>query len=158
MANEKTKIMHSEDVTGLYQQVNETINHVLDLSSRIDERVKMLIEKSNDFSIKMESITANYSNLIQRVVALESYLDYDDFAKLEDNYDLLEKKILLLESCSENLKALDVRINKIEAGHKDFDFFKKNTESNMKTLFDAIYKIIITLGMAYVMYKLGLKE
>ena len=149
---------NSDEMSGLYQQVNESINHVLDLSSRIDERVKMLIEKSNDFSVKLEGINTNYSHLIQRIVVLEKYMDYEDFSRLEDNYDSLEKKLLLLESCSKDLESLSSRINKFEDSHHDFAFFKKNTESNMKTLFDTIYKILITLGMAYVMYKLGLKE
>jgi chromosome segregation ATPase len=149
---------HSEEISGLYQQVNESINHVLDLSSRIDERVKMLIEKSNDFSAKLEVITTNYSNLIQRIVVLESCLDYEDFSKLEKNYDSLERKMLLLDSFSKDLESLSHRIDKFEAGHADLQHFKKNTESNIKTLFDTIYKILITLGMAYVMYKLGLKE
>jgi hypothetical protein len=140
--------MAEKNDTSLYQQVNESMKHVLDLTSRIDERVKMLIDQNSIFSNKIDIMNKNYSEIVQRITILESYID-------DDKIQELEKRLVILELQSNDVKGLIEKLSTFEDDHKELKRFKKSAENNFKTVFDAIYKIITMLIGAYLLWKFG---
>jgi hypothetical protein len=140
--------MAEKNDTSLYQQVNESMKHVLDLTSRIDERVKMLIDQNSIFSNKIDIMNKNYSEMVQRITILESYID-------DDKIQELEKRLVILELQSNDIKGLIEKLSTFEDDHKELKRFKKSAENNLKTVFDAIYKIITMLIGAYLLWKFG---
>lgn len=87
-----------------YQQVSESMKLVFDLTSRIDERVKMLVEQHGDASHRIEKLIEKIENLTGRLTVLENkdsnHSNTEDIHEMRKAIQLLEIKSASLESDS----------------------------------------------------------
>jgi hypothetical protein len=117
-----------------YKQVSDSIKSIFDLTSRIDERVKMLVEKQSDVDDRFEKIMEHGSDLSRRLTILETASPKGEVA------DMLKQ-----------VRTLEIKVAALEMNHS-------TQENRWSTLADYGLKFIWTIGIAYLMYKLGLSK
>lgn len=81
-----------------FTQVSESIKSVFNLTSRIDERVKMIHEKQQEMDKKFSRLIESQGNLNSRVSVLESTSETEEIQKLEKtvhNMELMLKEVEL---------------------------------------------------------------
>lgn len=89
-----------------FAQVSESIKDLHDLTTRVDERVKHLIEKQSDMEQKMNRI----DGLSERMAVLESKAGAidtmaTDISNIEQNVQFDEKRLSTLESSNQSLQS-----------------------------------------------------
>lgn len=127
-------------------EISKAIKSLFDLTSRIDERVKMLMEKQQENSEKLSDISKLYNDLMQKVAIIESKNGdklHEEINKLESNIDSSVDKI------NENVKTLQIRVSLVEKS-------TQGTEARWKTIIDLGFKALATAIMCYILWKLGL--
>jgi len=81
-----------------FTQVSESIKSVFNLTSRIDERVKMIHEKQQEMDKKFSGLIESQGTLNSRVSVLESTSDTEEIQNLEKtvhNMEIMLKEIEL---------------------------------------------------------------
>jgi hypothetical protein len=81
-----------------FTQVSESIKSVFNLTSRIDERVKMIHEKQQEMDKKFSRLIESQGTLNSRVSVLESTSDTEEIQNLEKtvhNMELMLKEVEL---------------------------------------------------------------
>jgi hypothetical protein len=81
-----------------FTQVSESIKSVFNLTSRIDERVKMIHEKQQEMDKKFSRLIESQGTLNSRVSVLESTSDAEEIQDLEKtvhNMELVLKEVEL---------------------------------------------------------------
>ena len=81
-----------------FTQVSESIKSVFNLTSRIDERVKMIHEKQQEMDKKFSRLIESQGNLNSRISVLESTSDTEEIQSLEKtvhNMELILKEVEL---------------------------------------------------------------
>ena len=89
-----------------FAQVSESIKDLHDLTTRVDERVKHLIEKQSDMEQKMNRI----DGLSERMAVMESKAGAidtmaTDISNIEQNVQFDEKRLSTLESSNQSLQS-----------------------------------------------------
>jgi hypothetical protein len=122
-----------------YQEVIETLKRVGDLTSRIDERVKILIENDEDAREKIEKLFDNQTNMLTRLIVLENKNGMKlmdelkvDVRQINVNIDNVENRLLLVE--------------------RDINHYG----NKWKSIFDFIFKVAITVIGGIILWKLGI--
>lgn len=142
-----------------YNQVSESIKSVFDLTSRIDERVKILMEKQNELDEKFEKVLDQHNNLIARVSLLES----KDYAGMKRQVDDMERRVAILETkggsdgLKKDVEQLEQKVQTLEIKQEGLNIFKSGAESKFKTATDMVFKVIVAVVAAYLLWKLGIK-
>lgn len=124
MANE-TLVEH------FYSQVSESIKSVFDLTSRVDERVKMLMVRQDNLDEQMEKIAELVQPFTHRIAALES----KDF---EEELKLMRQRLQVLE-----IKIETINIKTLQQ------------ESRWAQIIDVIFKLAVMLVGGFLLFKLG---
>ena len=81
-----------------FTQVSESIKSVFDLTSRIDERVKMIHEKQQEMDKKFSRLIDSQGTLNSRVSVLESTTETEEVQNLEKtvhNMEIMLKEVEL---------------------------------------------------------------
>jgi hypothetical protein len=73
-----------------FTQVSESIKSVFDLTSRIDERVKMIHEKQKEMDKKFNGLIESQGTLNSRVSVLESTTETEEVQNLEKTVHTME--------------------------------------------------------------------
>jgi hypothetical protein len=73
-----------------FTQVSESIKSVFDLTSRIDERVKMIHEKQKEMDKKFNGLIESQGTLNSRVSVLESTTETEEVQNLEKTVHNME--------------------------------------------------------------------
>lgn len=119
-----------------YKEVSDSIKLVFDLTSRIDERVKMLVEQHNDTTQKIEKLMDRQENLLTRTSVLENKSAPDTKQDLQE----------LRHVCEE----LKIKVAALE-------IYTARHESKWQMIGDFIYKTVLTVVGLFIAYKIGLK-
>jgi archaellum component FlaC len=119
-----------------YVQLSESVKLVFDLTSRIDERVKILMEKQNELDRNFQRIMDGLSSLSTRVSIVES----------KSNEDLKEQ-----------VEELEKRVHDLEMKNEVLNVFKSGTENRWNHIIDAAWKVIVGIAVAYIVFKTGIK-
>ena len=123
-----------------FLKVTDSIQLMVDLTSRIDERVKILSENQNDLESKNEKIIESFHNLQNRLTIIETKEFPSIINSLENKNKDLEHKV----------KDLENKIEKIL--HK-----QGTSESRVSFVFDAIWKMVLMCITGYILFKLGIQ-
>jgi hypothetical protein len=116
-----------------YAQVSESIKLVFDLTSRIDERVKLLVEQHQEANSKIEKLMDRQENIFSRLSVLEAQEQRSGIGELR-----------------KEMQAVQVRMTSLEI------YNQGHTNKWDKTV-DFLFKIGIALVSAVALWKLGIK-
>ena len=121
----------------LYREVTQSIKAVFDLTARVDERVKMIVDKQTVMERRMEHFTDLQNELTTKVHVLQSL-----------NTDSLKADVNIIE---ESLDDIKLRLAIVER-------LGNNTEHKWKLAFDFVYKTVWVVLVCYLLYKLNLQS
>lgn len=121
-----------------YKEVNDSLKLVFDLTSRIDERMKILVSNYEEAKVKIDKLADQQNAFLHKIVILETSKE----AVLD-----LKKELVVIE-------------NKVEDFSERLMYVEKEIQSHASkwaTFFDFIFKIAIIVVGALILWKLGLK-
>jgi predicted HAD superfamily phosphohydrolase len=117
------------------KQISDSIRSLFELTSRIDERVKLLTETYSKTDVKFDMIVKSQQELLQRVTALES-----------KNGSELKKTVYDLE---ERLREIEIHIQSIE-------YIAKGSQNKWDKAIEYGMKILVAIAATVLIYKLGM--
>lgn len=123
-----------------YREVNDSLKMVFDITSRIDERMKVLVENNIDLRDKIEKLYDQHVVILNRLVVLENKNSLQALGDLKTDINSLESKF-------ENMSG---RLINVE---------KEVTQNNSKwtNIVDFIFKLGVVVIGGIILWKLGLK-
>jgi len=124
----------------LYKEVNDALKNVFAITSRIDERMKMLVENHNEAKDKIEKLYDNQVAILNRLTVLENSNSSRAFHDLKDHFDKLESKI---NDMGERLFVAEKELT--------------STANKWGTILDFIFKVGTVVVGAIILWKLGIK-
>jgi len=130
------------------QEVTQSIKAIFDTTARIDERVKSLVEKQNQFDKKLDHCEDMYRNLSERL----SIVNMGDKQTKEDQEAFAEE----IERLEENVGRIEDSIEKLDRRVKDTEGKTANQESNIKIIIEYVFKAAWIIFVAYVLVRLNL--
>lgn len=123
------------------EQVNNSIKSIVELTTRIDERVQLMMKKQEFLENK-----------------IEDHIDY--LNELKTDFKLLDSKSgkTLQEEVvriSEDMSSID---NRLKALEKDSENKNNNIKEVSKTVLNFIVQIIWVIVASYLLYKLNIQS
>lgn len=123
-----------------YQQFSDSLKLVFDITSRIDERMKILIENNNDAKERIEKLFEQQNVLLNRITILENRNSTQLISELKNEINILDNKV---EHLSERCIHVEKEVN-------------QNT-NKWTALIDFTFKIGVVIIGSIILYKMGLK-
>ena len=119
------------------------VQTLYDSTSRVDERVKILLENLEKLDTKFEKIIDKHIELQTKII-------------------LFEEK---METISETFDNLIESIEQLETGHEDLYHYKEGAETQFKSIFSLIcnvgkvvYNVSLPIIIGYILYMTGLPK
>lgn len=123
-----------------YKEVSESLKLVFDLTSRIDERMKILIESNNDYKEKIERLFIQHGETMMRINTLENKASSKELDLVKVDLEKVEEKMIHLTD----------RMSDVE---KDI----KSHSNKWTSMVDFIFKVGVIVIGGVILWKLGLK-
>ncbi len=120
-----------------FSQVSESIKSVFDITSRIDERVKIIMEKQTDVDRRLGQAIDHINNISSRVSVLESR----DERAIKDNIERSAARLSELEKQFEIMK-----------------LHQAGSEGKWKQVITFGAQIVLAVVTAYIAFSLGLSH
>ncbi len=136
-----------------YNQVTNSIKSVFDLTSRIDERVKMLVERQNDADERYDKVLELLQQLVNRVTILES----KDVSNVKTDLNEINKRIAIMESsgAKHDIEDIKQKIHTLDLRVEAINMRTVNQEGRWAKLFDLVFKLTIMLIGGYLLFRFG---
>ena len=137
---------------------NETVRQLYEITSRIDERIKYLVEKQNEMSDKIEKLAINITETAVHVAVLEK----SDWNKSKENLDEIDKRLAVLDKQFNNgiksdVQELKEKVRTLEFSNEHNSRFRTTGEARVQWWLDAIWKVVQIVGAAALAYYLSKK-
>jgi hypothetical protein len=129
-----------ESMENRIMELNESLKLVFDITSRIDERMKILIENNNDSKERIEKLFDQQIILLNRITILENKNSAQMVTELKNELTILENKV---DHLSDRCIHVEKEVN--QQGNK------------WTTLLDFTFKIGVMLIGSIILWKIGLK-
>ena len=119
-----------------YKEVSDSIKLVFDLTSRIDERVKHLVEQHSDSNQRIERLVERQEDIFSRISVLEN--------KNGNGYkeDIIELK--------KNVHIMEIKMSSLELQTNQH-------ENKWQKIIDFVFKVSVAVVVAIIVWKIGLK-
>jgi hypothetical protein len=151
-----------EILTEQYNQVSGSIKSVFDLTSRIDERVKMLVERQNIADERYDKVLELLQQLVNRVTILES----KDISNVKTDLNDMNKKIAIMENSEtkhdkessvtkHDMEDIKQKIHTLDLRVEAINMMTATQESRWAKLFDLVFKLTIMLIGGYLLFRFG---
>jgi len=114
------------------EDLDSQIKTTHDLATRIDERVKLLVENHDKIESKLEKFLDKQIDIVSKVIINEQNIEYVE----------------------ESISKMDDRISDMEESHLLLNNFKKGTESTFKNIGKHLVNIVLTILVGYILYVL----
>ena len=124
----------------LYREVSESLKLVFDITSRIDERMKVLIEKNNESKDKIEKLYDQQVTLLNRITILENKNNTQVINDLKNEVNIIDGRV---EHLSERLVHVEKEIHQ--------------NNSKWANIIDFIFKLATVVVGSIILWKLGVK-
>lgn len=134
----KFKELHMEEK--FYKEVNDSLKMVFDITSRIDERMKALIESNNESKDKIEKLYEQQVTLLNRITILENKNSTQLINDLKNEVNIIDGRV---EHLSERLIHVEKEMTQ--------------TSSKWTNVIDFIFKVGVVVIGSIILWKLGLK-
>lgn len=139
-----------------YNQMTESIQGLLDITSRVDERVKLMMQKQEILEAKIDKSIHYYNELKTKVSILESK---ELPEQLSENIDKLREDVRDMQLKMQTMDAhqdksthgLELRLQKLE----DVVTRRENTWGK---IVDNFFKVGFIILASYVLYKMGIQS
>jgi len=118
-----------------YAEVSQSIKSIFDLTSRIDERVKLIMRKQDQMEEKLDERLANIHELEGRLRLVES------------NKEDIEKEV----------ESLRDTVHNMELGLQAVEIQTEGHEGKWKTIISFAVQIAWVILAAYLLMKLGIQ-
>lgn len=140
-----------------YSKVNESIKSVFDLTSRIDERVKMLVERQGDLEEQLDKAIDNQQQILSRVLVLESRDATPIATANKAEIHEIKQRVAIMESSGSKRDIEDIKqkIHLLDLRVESINMRTANQESRWAKLFDLVFKLTIMLIGGYLLFKFG---
>jgi len=94
MTQPKQNTSRAIDVDDFHNEIYTSIKNVLDITSRIDERLKILYEKDEEYKNNFQQLFQDISEILQRLASNDAVIPIvvDDFEHLKNKVHELEIK------------------------------------------------------------------
>lgn len=125
----------------LYKEVAQSIKAIFDLTARIDERVKMLLEQHTILSKKIDDQAIQDNDMATRISVIEN-----------SNGKVTEKEI---DRLAEELNDLDDKVDEMKDDISEAKRWAMISQSRWKMAFDFMYKMAYAVLVAYLLYRLN---
>ena len=123
-----------------YAEVHDSLKLVFDITSRIDERMKALIENNNEAKDRIEKLYENQMVLINRITVLENKNSFQAVVDLKNEVNIMEGRV---DHLSERLIHVEKEMNQ--------------ANSKWAAVIDFIFKVGVVVIGAIILWKLGIK-
>lgn len=121
------------EVDLFHEEMRKSINNVLDITSRIDERLKILYEKDDEYKENFQQLFRDISSILQRLASNDS----------------------IVPSVQESLNELQEKTHELEIKMSNMHVAVKDHSDKWSKLIDWTFKIALTGMSAFAAYKLG---
>lgn len=144
----------------------DEIKQVIDITSRVDERMKIIAESQQQLNIRLNHFVDEHNALVTKVQVLDSRTG----VKLSDNVASLDEKYLRLIARLEVLETMgshkeqkfteDVNntFHDLKNRMKELESHKQGTSEKVKQILGFVYQGMFIVIIAYLLYKLGLSN
>jgi len=119
------------EVDAVDKNIRDSIESVINMVSRIDERIKILYEKDDEYKSNLDLVSEDIRSILQRVASIETTIHSDD-----------------IEAIRAKMHELDIRTSNL-------DLSLSNHSDKWSKTVDWIFKIVLTFISTYAAYKLG---
>jgi len=123
-----------------YKEVHDSLKLVFDITSRIDERMKILIESNTEAKDKIEKLYEQQVTLLNRIVVVENKNNIQLVSDLKNEVNIIDGRV---ENLSERLIHVEKEINQ--------------TNNKWASVVDFIFKVGVVVIGSIILWKLGLK-
>lgn len=127
-----------------YGQVSESIKMVFDLTSRIDERVKMLMEGQNDIESRINKLIETNQKTTSDIK--DEINDISEKVAIMENYELADE----IEKAQNKMHLMEIRL-------ENLDHRIGSHDKSWSKIFDTIWKLALMLIAGFILYKLGIQ-
>ena len=143
----------------ILEKVHESIKIILDLSSKIDERSKIIANRQKNFDEHIKKIIDTNHDLKSRASVLESQ-SKDDIVVIKNEIQLINQRLIVLESqdIKANQSLLDRRLNNLEVRFENISLRTTSSENKWSVIVDFFIKLGWTILAGYILYKFGFPE
>lgn len=152
-APKQTTIENTVIAEQFFSQVSESIQLVFDLTSRIDERVKMLIERQNELDSKIGKMADIQQMIVNRLSIIES----KEYPQLKEDLVQIKQTLARTQRLEDDLQKVETRIQSFETKQEILASRMGTHDNRWLMAFDAIWKIGLMVIAGYILYKLGLQ-
>ncbi len=122
------------------KDVNDSLKLVFDITSRIDERMKILIENNNDSKDKIDKLYDHQSSLINRIIILENKNHAQSITDIKTDLKILDEKVTHL---TDRCVHVEREVNQ--------------TKNKWASIVDFVFKIGVVVIGSIILWKLGIK-
>ena len=127
-----------------YKELSGSIKAVSDITTRIDERIKILVEDNNVFKVRFERMAEMQNALVARLSVIESS---HDLSNIKNDILALQEKIEYLSGKSIKIEQ-DISMMEKSIGQQD---------NRWANVIDFLYKVATVVIGAIILWKLGIK-
>jgi len=127
-----------------YKELSTSLKAVSDITTRIDERTKILVEDNNVFKVRFERVAEIQSALVARLSIIESN---HDISNIKNDIVALQEKIEYLSGKSIKIEQ-DISMMEKSIGQQD---------NKWANVIDFLYKVATVVIGAIILWKLGIK-
>lgn len=179
--NGKNKLASSAEVTGLANFYNEMSNNLRDMvrsTTTLEDKIKALVDTQDDLADKIEKLVDSYNNLLSRIINVEA----KDLDNILTNINSSANRLAVLEHEVELVDDLSILVNRHEGTLAVFAAETKELKdkvlnqgailqdlvlkmerlnlhkSNSDKIWDYVFKAIMAVAIAYIIYILGIKN
>lgn len=123
------------EIDNFQLEMQSSINNVLDITSRIDERLKILYEKDEEYRKNFQILFGDISEILQRLATNDALTPniVDDLNNLKDK-----------------VHELEIKMSNVNSSMKDHD-------DKWSKMIDWIFKVVLTGLSIYAAYMLQQK-
>lgn len=123
-----------------YKEVSDSLKLVFDSTSRIDERIKVLIEKNNESKDKIEKLYDQQVTLFNRITILENKNNTQVINDLKNEVNIIDGRV---EHLSERLVYIEKEVHQ--------------SNSKWANIVDFVFKLATVVVGGIILWKLGVK-
>jgi hypothetical protein len=140
-----------------YNNANESIKSVFNLTSRIDERVKILVEQQVDLKQQLDKAIDNQQQILNRVTVLESKDVTSAVASSKTDIHDIKQRVAIMESSGskQDIEDIKQKIHLLDLRLESINMRTANQESRWAKIFDLVFKLTIMLIGGYLLFRLG---
>lgn len=138
----------------------EEIKQIIDITSRVDERVKMIAESQHQINNRLNHFIDEHNSLVSRVHVIESKNGH----KTQELITTLDEKLMKSATRIEILETVGSQKSQKIAGEfdllkirvKELEDHRQGLSDRAKTIINYIWQGAFLIIMGYVLYRLGL--